>query len=257
MRLRQQLPAKSRAPALPAAPPQPLSRVLLLQGCVQRVATPEVNAALANLLAKHNIAVTFAAAETCCGSLSLHLGEASAALEQVRANLRALGPLLQDHDAVISTASGCGVTLKDYQRLLDSDDELAPLAHQFVRKLKDVSEYLAELGLPFDKHDDVNRVAVHVPCTLMHGQGLGSAVSQLLSRAGYELVAVPDAHLCCGSAGTYSLLQPELSEEIRARKLDNLQLHEPDVIVSANIGCQMHLGAAAAVPVRHWIEMLA
>ena len=255
-RLRQQLPRKAARIQRIAAPAQPVAKVLLLQGCVQRVATPEANAALTKLLAKHHIAVTTVAAEGCCGSLSLHLGEEDQALRQVKANLQAMGPLLQDHDAVISTASGCGVTLKDYQRLLDEDDELASVAYHFVRKVKDVSEYLAGLGLAFDKLEDVRRVAVHIPCTLQHGQGLGPAVAQLLADAGYELVDVPDAHLCCGSAGTYSLLQPALSEEIRQRKLENLQLHAPDVIVSANVGCQMHLGAAAGVPVRHWLELL-
>ena len=255
-RLRQQLPRKAARTQPIAAPAQPVAKVLLLQGCVQRVATPEANAALTKLLAKYDIEVTTVAAESCCGSLSLHLGEEDQALRQVKANLQVMGPLLQDHDAVISTASGCGVTLKDYQRLLDDDDEMAAVAYQFVRKVKDVSEYLADLGIAFDKLEGVRRVAVHIPCTLQHGQGLGPAVAQLLNRAGYELVEVPDAHLCCGSAGTYSLLQPDLSEEIRQRKLENLQLHAPDVIVSANVGCQMHLGAAAGVPVRHWLELL-
>jgi len=136
-------------------------------------------------------------------------------------------------------------------------DELAPAAHHFVRKLKDVSEYLLELDIPFRKLDDIDRVAVHIPCTLQHGQKLGPAVQQLLAGAGYELIEVKEPHLCCGSAGTYSMLQPDLAEKLRQRKLDNLELHEPEVIVTANVGCQLHLAAASRAPVRHWLELLA
>jgi glycolate oxidase iron-sulfur subunit len=255
-RLREQLPRK----ATPAGPPPAIasaqSTVLLLQGCVQRVATPGVNDALAALLTRNGIAVVYADNESCCGGLPLHLGEEAAAREFVRANLRSLRPLIHQVDAVVSTASGCGVTLADYERLLEADDELAGSAHHLVRKLMDVSELLTSLDLDVQKIDEFERVAVHLPCTLQHGRKLGSGVEQLLKKAGYELTPVGDGHLCCGSAGTYSILQSTLADELRSRKLEQLQKHQPEVIASANVGCQMHLGARADVPVVHWLELL-
>ncbi len=255
-RLRDQLPG-----ATPAGKPPPVlqsaqSTVLLLQGCVQRVATPGVNDALARLLTSHGIAVVFAEEESCCGGLPLHLGEEAAAREFVRTNLRNLRPVIHQVDAVVSTASGCGVTLADYERLLEPDDELAGSARHLVRKLMDVSELLTSLDLDVRKVEEFDRVALHLPCTLQHGRKLGSDVEQLLRKAGYKLTPVADGHLCCGSAGTYSILQSELADELRTRKLEQLQKNEPDVIASANVGCQMHLGARADTPVVHWLELL-
>jgi glycolate oxidase iron-sulfur subunit len=257
------LPRRLRGALPPAprkAPPRPVpenvrGRVLLLQGCVQRVATPEVNRALIELLARRGIEVVLAPEESCCGALPLHMGDEAEASRMIRKNLEGLRRHVREVDAIVSTASGCGVTLKDYQRLTD-DDELAGDARHFVRKLVDVSEYLSGLDVVFDKLPDVQRVAVHIPCTLQHGQKLGAAVGDLLRRAGYRTVPVAEGHLCCGSAGTYSLLQPRLAERLRERKLAALTAATPDVIVTANVGCQQHLGADASVPVRHWLELL-
>lgn len=255
-KLRDQLPPAAQRQPVVTNPETPSATVLVLQGCVQKVATPQVNTALHNLLSRNNIAVVYAEQETCCGGLPLHLGEDAAARELVRANLTALRPHVHQVTAIVSTASGCGVTLKDYERYLDADDQLAVTARHVVRKTCDVSELLVSLDLSFDKLDDVDRVAVHLPCTLQHGQQLGEGVKKLLAQAGYELLPVKDSHLCCGSAGTYALLHSAMADELRTRKLSELQREKPDVIVSANVGCQMHLGAQADVPVRHWLELL-
>jgi glycolate oxidase iron-sulfur subunit len=255
-KFRQQLPGAVKPQPSVTNPEQPSTTVLVLQGCVQRVATPEVNAALHRLLMRNGVAVIYAENETCCGGLPMHLGEEAAARELVRANLSALRSHIHQVSAIVSTASGCGVTLKDYKRFLDEDDELAATASHMVRKTCDVSELLVSLDLDVDKLDDVERVAVHLPCTLQHGQKLGDGVTTLLRQAGYDLVPVRDGHLCCGSAGTYSVLQSDMADELRERKLSALQREGPDVIASANVGCQMHLGAESDVPVKHWLELL-
>lgn len=257
-RLRQMLPPPPRQQKLeqPVCAEPSVGTVLLLQGCVQRLATPEVTATLSSLLASRNIAVVEAAHEGCCGALELHLGEESPALATMRATLDTLAPLLDDVDAVISTASGCGVTLKDYPRLLAADDSHADIAVKLCDKLLDVGEYLLSLDLPWRKREDMRSVALHVPCTLQHGQKLGREAEQLLLGAGYKLLAVRDGELCCGSAGTYSVLEPALAEELRDRKIQCLEEHHPDVIATSNVGCHSHLATAANVPVVHWLELL-
>jgi glycolate oxidase iron-sulfur subunit len=231
-------------------------RVLVLQGCVQQVATPQANDCLAELLDKRGFEVVYADGEVCCGSLNLHLGARESALVNIRQNIDALAPYLDDVEAVVSTASGCGVTIKDYPRLLMDDADYAPRAAALVRKFQDVAQFVTLENLGCRKIDGVRRVAWHAPCTLQHGQQITGLVENLLQGAGYELVPVADAHLCCGSAGTYSLLEPRLSAELRERKLAELCAHEPDVIATANVGCQMHLDGAPGVPVHHWLELL-
>ena len=256
-RLRAQLPAAQQPDIEQPIIEDPVhGRVLLLDGCVQRVGTPDTNRALRSLLASRLIAVEKATDEGCCGGLSLHLGEHEEALATMRRNLDALAPSLDRVDAVISTASGCGVTVKDYERLFEDDDHYAVLARELSRKTMDAGEYLVSLGGRWCKRPDLDRVALHIPCTLQHGQRASDPPRQLLEAAGYELLPVRDAHLCCGSAGSYAILQPTLAEELRNRKLDCLQAGEPQVIATANVGCQMHLNAAAGVPVAHWLELL-
>jgi len=231
-------------------------RVLVLQGCVQQVATPQANASLAELLDARGFEVVYADGEVCCGSLNLHLGARERALADVRQNIDALTPYLENVEAVVSTASGCGVTIKDYPRLLVDDANYGPRAAALARKFQDASEFVTVENLACRKIDGVERVAWQAPCTLQHGQQITGVVENLLLSAGYELVPVSDAHLCCGSAGTYSLLEPQLSAELRDRKLAALCAHEPDVIATANVGCQMHLSGASDVAVRHWLELL-
>ena len=259
-RLRDILPVIPTGAALQAtprvSPSVAASSVLLLNGCVQQVTTPQVNAALRELLAARSIAVVELAEEGCCGALELHLGKEPGALATMRNLLDDLAPWLDEVDAVISTASGCGITLKDYPRLLKDDATHGKLAQQLGDKLLDVGEYLLSLDLSWRKQDEVLAVALHQPCTLQHGQKLGDEARQLLQNAGYDLVAVRDEHSCCGSAGTYSLLQGKLSSQLRDRKISCLESGQPDVIATSNVGCHTHLAVAASVPVVHWIELL-
>ena len=226
--------------------------VLLLQGCVQRAMTPEVRVHLRRLLAARGIAAHSDPNEGCCGGLSLHLGHAEQARSAMRDNLQRMD--WSDAERIVSTASGCGVTLKEYDRVLATAPECAAAAKDFAAKVCDVSELLD--GFEFGKRDDLHRVAWHAPCTLQHGQKITGRVEELLTRAGYELVPVRDAHLCCGSAGSYSLLQPEIARELKRRKTAALMEHQPDVIATANIGCQMHLDGGSEVPVVHWLQLL-
>ena len=226
--------------------------VLLLQGCVQRVLTPEVNVHLKELLAARGIAARLDPNEGCCGGLSLHLGHAEQARSAIQSNLDGMDWF--DAERIVSTATGCGVTLKEYDRILATAPDYAAAAKRFAAKVCDVSELLH--GLEFGKRDDLHRVAWHAPCTLQHGQKETGRVEDLLTRAGYELVPVRDAHLCCGSAGSYSILQPEIARELKQRKTAALMEHRPDIIATANIGCQMHLGDGSDVPVVHWLQLL-
>lgn len=243
--------AMLRRPA--AADPDPgTGDVLLLQGCVQRVLTPEVNAHLRKLLDARGIAVRVDPDEGCCGGLSLHLGNADQGRSAMQRNLD--GMEWSDAGRIVSSATGCGVTLKEYDRILATAPDYAAAAKRFAAKVCDVSEILD--GFEFDRRDDLERVAWHAPCTLQHGQKITGIVENLLAGAGYELVPVRDAHLCCGSAGSYSMLQPGIARELKQRKTAALMEHRPDVIATANIGCQVHLGEGSDVPVVHWLQLL-
>jgi len=231
-------------------------RVIVLDGCVQRATTPAVNAALARILDAADVKVVRAGGEGCCGSLALHLGQEARAHATMRANVDALYATAAGAEAIISTASGCGVTVKDYGRLLADDPVYAERARWISERTCDAAEYLARINAPLTKGSAATKVAWHPPCTLQHGQRVTGVVESLLRQAGYQLVPVADAHLCCGSAGTYSVLQPELANALRLRKLTALTASHPDVIVTANVGCQLHLRDGADVPVRHWLELL-
>lgn len=254
VRLRRQLPEVAELRPIVGSTHE--RKVLVLEGCVQQVATPTVNAALAERLGERGFQVLTAAGEACCGSLNLHLGDEAGARAQMRHNVDVLWPLLGELDAVLSTASGCGVTYKDYGRLLADDADYADKAAALSAKVLDVAEFCEREELQFDRAADVQRVAWQAPCTLQHGQQVNGTVERLLERAGYALVDVADGHLCCGSAGTYSVLQPDLSERLRDAKLNALCANTPDVIATANVGCQTHLASASGIPVRHWVELL-
>ncbi|NOX50747.1 MAG: glycolate oxidase subunit GlcF [Gammaproteobacteria bacterium] len=229
-------------------------KVLLLNGCAQQVSTSQTNIHLQKILTAHNVGSIVADSEVCCGSLDLHLGDSSAGLAFVRANVDAIYPLLDEVEVIVSSATGCGVTLKDYGRLLSADAEYAERAAAVADRVVDVAEYLVDFQLT--AVDQTKRVAWHSPCTLQHGQKLLGGVEYMLHSAGYELVPVEDAHLCCGSAGPYSMLQPQLSQKLKTNKVNALQKHQPDIIATANVGCQVHLNSASSVPVVHWIELL-
>jgi glycolate oxidase iron-sulfur subunit len=258
-RLREQVPRPGRRPRVPrrrAPAREALQRVLVLEGCVQQAVTPEVNGALRALLERQGIEVITVRRETCCGSLALHLGQGEEARATMVRNLDALAPYLDGLDAIVSTASGCGVTVKDYGRLLADMPAHAELARRVASLTVDVAEYLKSLDVEWSRDQPFERVAWHAPCTLQHGQRVRGAVESLLTGAGYELVPVRDPHLCCGSAGTYSILEPELSATLRERKLAALCEHAPEAIATANVGCQLHLRAAADVPLLHWLQLL-
>ena len=250
-RLRRLLRPPPAAPRLPSSPARPASgSVLLWQGCVQRVVTPEVNGHLAELLRSRGLTPIATDQERCCGGLALHLGRREQANATMRHNVRRLA----DADAIFSTASGCGVTLKEYGRLLGDD-----AARAFAAKVRDVAEVLAEFD--FRKRTvggrELDRIAWHPPCTLQHGQRLVGVVEGILRKTGYELLPVADSHLCCGAAGAYSLQQPKLADELKRRKARQLLRQRPQAVVTANIGCQTHLADALDVPTLHWLELLA
>lgn len=242
-----------RREPLPAAHPR---RVLLLGGCVQAAVTPDVNRALTVLLDRIGVTAVTVRGEVCCGALPLHLGYEEEARQFARRNVDALWPhMLAGAERIVSTASGCGVTVRDYAHLLARDPEYAERAARIAEATVDVAEFLAGETIETPRPAGA-RVAWHPPCTLQHGLRVTSVVERLLEAAGYELVPVADQHLCCGSAGTYSILQPELADALRTRKLENLEAHEPDLIATANIGCEVHLAHGAKVPVLHWLELI-
>jgi len=236
-------------------------QMVLLQGCAQRVIEPGINVATARVLDLCLISVIRVTEEVCCGALDQHLTKTEKAEQMMRRNIDAWWPHTeQGAEAIVCTASACGLQIKDYGHYLRGDDVYADKARQVSALAKDISEVLSQeeyLPTVLAKKDGSIRVAFHAPCTLQHGLQLNGVVEGILKRCGFETVPVADSHLCCGSAGTYSILNPGLAEPLRANKLAALQTHQPDVIASANIGCIQHLKKGASVPVQHWIELLA
>ena len=234
-------------------------KMLILEGCVQSVVTPQSNAATVRVLDKLGIEVICAPSAGCCGAVSQHLSAPAEALDFMRNNIDAWWPYIeQGVEAIVSTASGCGVMVKDYGDLLKGDPTYCEKANRVAELSKDISEILAEENLAtLQVQTDKLKVAFHCPCTLQHGQKLNGRVEILLQTLGFTTTQVPDSHLCCGSAGTYSILQPELSQALLKNKLNALQRGNPDIIATANIGCQMHLATQAKVDVKHWIELVA
>jgi glycolate oxidase iron-sulfur subunit len=227
-------------------------RVALLMGCVQSVLDPGINAATIRLLTRLGIEVVVSGEEACCGSLTHHMGKESDALARARRSVdqwTAAGV-----EAVVITASGCGTTIKDYGHMLRLDPAYAERAAAVSAKAKDVTEFLAGLDLP-DGQTSL-RLAYHSACSMQHGQKIRTEPLKLLRKAGFTVAEVPEGHLCCGSAGTYNLLEPELSGQLRTRKLANIAKVEPDVIVTANIGCMMQLRGGTSAPFIHTVEML-
>lgn len=261
-RLEARLPRRQEAG--PRPPPRHRRRMVVLEGCVQPAAHPEINASAARVLDRLGIALVSAARAGCCGALPLHLSAHDEALAFMRRNVDAWWDELQaGAEAIVMTASGCGATVREYAWHLRDAPVYAEKARRVSEAARDLSEVLAaEAGrldelLAARRHDNAAvRVAVHTPCTLQHGQGLGGVMETLLRLAGFTLVPTPDGHLCCGSAGAYSLLERDLSTQLLARKIAALESGGPSVIVTANIGCLMHLAQATRLPVMHWISLL-
>jgi glycolate oxidase iron-sulfur subunit len=251
--LRRKLPQRQQAMAWPQQ--SHTRRMLVLAGCAQSSVTPNTNAALAHVLDMLDIQLIEADKAGCCGAVSQHLAASDEALNAVRNNIDAWWPYVEEGvEAIVVTASGCGVMVKDYGHLLQHDVEYADKAQRIGELARDPAEILRDETLP--RIEAEQKIAFHSPCTLQHGLQLNGVVEDILKKVGYELTPVADAHLCCGSAGTYSILQPQLSKQLQHNKLRNLQTGHPEIIATANIGCQMHLAQKAEVPVKHWLELL-
>jgi len=235
-------------------------RMLALRGCVQPALAPSIDAALARALDRIDISLVRADGGGCCGAISEHLGAHDEALGFVRRNIDAWWPHVeQGAEAIIVTASGCGVVVKDYAYLMRDDAQYAEKARRVAELARDPVEVIAAEWKRFAPMVAMDhgpqRVAFQAPCTLQHGQKLVGRVEEILEAIGLELTDVADAHLCCGSSGTYSILQPALSQRLKENKLAALEAGDPDVIATANIGCLLQLGSGTRRPVRHWIEL--
>jgi glycolate oxidase iron-sulfur subunit len=258
-RFRFLLPRLVPAPAASAGvwpAPRHARRMLALAGCVQPALAPRINSAAARVLDRVGVSLIEAPGVGCCGALRYHLNDQDGGRNDMRALIDAWWPSVErgEIEAIVMTASGCGATVKEYGHLLAHDPAYRDKAERIAALTRDLSEVIPPEAVP--EHTGLARIAFHSPCSLQHGQQLRGKAEALLVRAGFELAPVPDAHLCCGSAGTYSILQPALSQALRGRKLAALQSGQPVGIVTANIGCLTHLQGGAGVPVAHWIELL-
>jgi glycolate oxidase iron-sulfur subunit len=235
------------------------ARVALLTGCVAPVLTPQINEAATRVLTRHGVEVALVQGEGCCGSLAHHMGRETEALAQVRNNVDAwiAEKEYSGLDAILITASGCGTTIKDYGFMLRNDPAYAEKAAAVSAMALDISEYLAELPLARRVEDGpALKVAYHGACSLTHGQKVVRPPRQLLSNAGFAVEEIPEGHICCGSAGTYNMLQPELATQLRDRKIRNIAEIAPDVIAAGNIGCITQIASGTAIPVVHPVELV-
>ncbi|MFD2183205.1 glycolate oxidase subunit GlcF [Rhodoplanes azumiensis] len=233
-------------------------RVGLLSGCVQRVLSPDINAATIRVLTRHGYDVVLPAGEGCCGSVTHHMGDEEHALAAARANVTAFAAEIDGAglDAIVSTASGCGTTMKDYGFMLRADPAFADTAARVAGLVRDISEVLHGLGDMKRAPVPALSVAYQAPCSLQHGQKVVRQPKEVLARLGFTVRDVPEGHLCCGSAGTYNILQPDLSDRLRDRKIANLESLAPDVIAAGNIGCITQLAGATAIPVVHPVALV-
>jgi glycolate oxidase iron-sulfur subunit len=253
----------------PKAPPEPETigrpgvypaqgktrmRVALLRGCVQSILDPAINAAAIRLMNRNGIEVVVTEGETCCGSLTHHMGKEGDALARARRMID--GWSEANVERVIITASGCGTTVKDYSHMLRLDPAYAAKAERISAMTRDISEFLIEIGLPKIAAPRALRVAYHSACSMQHGQKIRTEPRRLLEQAGFEVTDIPEGHLCCGSAGTYNILQPEIATRLRDRKIANINSVAPAVIATGNIGCITQIGQATEIPILHTVELL-
>ncbi len=243
--------------------PRHARKMLVLDGCVQPTLEPNINAATARVLDRLGISLIKSDQAGCCGAVAYHLNQQADGLDYMRRNIDAWWPFVESGvEAIVMTASGCGTTVKEYGHMLHDDPIYSKKAAHVSALTKDISEIITAEADGFEKLIEPQKkthqkIAYHPPCSLQHAQKLKGIVEPLLVKMGYELTPVPDSHLCCGSAGTYSLLQPALSQRLLKNKIDNLNLGKPTLIATANIGCQSHIQTATQLPVRHWIELVA
>ncbi len=254
--LKSHLPAKQKTGTWPAN--NHSRTMLVLDGCVQPSMAPDINPATARVLDKLSIKLVAIKEAGCCGALSYHLNEQEEGLEFARKNIDAWWPHVEaGAEAIVMTASGCGVFVNEYGALLKHDKLYAAKAQKISSLCKDISEVIAAEDLSQLKVVNDSAIAFHPPCTLQHGQKKMGTTEQLLKDLGFSLTRIKDAHFCCGSAGTYSILQKDLSQQLLKRKIDTIKQGQPDTIATANIGCLLHLQSAAGdTPVRHWIQLL-
>jgi glycolate oxidase iron-sulfur subunit len=233
-------------------------RVAILSGCATQVLKPSINAAAIRLLNRHGIEVVLPEGEVCCGAIVHHLGREHESLAFVRRNIDAWMHEIEGRglDAILVTASGCGTMIKDYGFLLRNDSAYATNAARVAALTQDISEYLMKLGLNQPAQDSGLVVAYQAACSLQHGQKVVSEPKTLLAKAGFAVREVPEGHLCCGSAGTYNMLQPEIAVRLRDRKLANIATLNPDIIATGNVGCMAQLKTATSIPVVHTVELL-
>ena len=251
-----------RPQVFPAEGPR-RGRVALMTGCAQQVLAPQINEATVRLLTRHGVEVVVAPGAGCCGAVTHHMGKTEQALAAAKANIDAWTPVGQGGrlhgeplDAIVLNTSGCGTTVKDYGFLLREDRAWADKAARVSALTKDVSLYLSEIGLQVPARPSGLRVAYHAACSLQHGQKVTAEPKALLEAAGFEVRDVPEGHLCCGSAGTYNLLQPEIAERLRDRKVGNIARVAPQAIAMGNIGCMVQIASATETPVLHSVELL-
>jgi glycolate oxidase iron-sulfur subunit len=255
---------KNKVPLRQAAGQRPqrqhARKMLLLEGCVQPAMSPNINSATARVLDVLGVQLLSVPEAGCCGAIRYHMNDHEGGLQDMRRIIDAWWPLVEaGAEAIVMTASGCGVTVKEYGHLLRNDPAYAAKAERISAMTRDLSEVMAEFesGLQDKLQGRIGKcVAYHPPCTLQHGQQIRGKVEGILRAAGVDVTHCADSHLCCGSAGTYSVLEPGLSYQLRDNKLNNLQATKPDMIVSANIGCLTHLQSGTETPVKHWIELI-
>jgi glycolate oxidase iron-sulfur subunit len=250
-----------RSPQRPLAPQRfpavgpRKGRVALLAGCVNDVLAPQLNAATIRVLTRHGIEVALADGAGCCGSLVHHMGREHEALAQARTNIDAWSAVA-GLDAIVINASGCGTTVKDYGYMLRTDSAYAKRAQRVAALARDVAEYLAELPLKSDGSARALAVAYHSACSLQHGQRITQQPKELLAKLGFAVKDIPEGHLCCGSAGTYNILQPDIARRLRERKVGTIERLRPDVIAAGNIGCITQIAAGTEVPTVHTVELI-
>jgi glycolate oxidase iron-sulfur subunit len=234
------------------------ARVALMTGCAQKVLAPEINEATVRLLTRHGVEVVVARGAGCCGALVHHMGKTGPALDSARANIAAWARELEGEglDAIIINASGCGTTVKDYGFMLREDAAWKDQAAKISSLTKDITEFLDGLGLAPRTPPHALTVAYHSACSMQHGQQIRREPKALLTAAGFAVKEVPEGHLCCGSAGTYNLLQPEIAGRLKARKVANIERMQPDVIATGNIGCMTQIAGGTEIPVVHTVELL-
>lgn len=233
------------------------TKVILVNGCVQTSLTPNTNLITKQVLYELGIEAIELSSENCCGAINHHLTAIEPAKRQIKNNIDTWWPYINDIEAIISTASGCGVMLKDYSVLLKDEPDYLDKAKIVSNKVFDVAEFLVnKVKFNTNFKRKYHTVVFQNPCTLQHGQKITGVVESILEKLGYDVVPIRDSHLCCGSAGTYSIFQTKISNELLNKKLKSIEQAKPDVIVTANIGCQLHLKGATDIPVLHWVELL-